>query len=84
MRRLRNERRGDYRRGVNSDSHELVVNYINGEYEARDERMLKYIGATVSMIKKFKGFRLEQIGREQNAHDDELAGLASACASSGH
>jgi ribonuclease HI len=57
---------------------QLIVNQVNGDYEARDPRMLKYQATALDLIRKFKGFKIEQINRENNAHADALASLASA------
>ncbi|XP_058203092.1 uncharacterized protein LOC131317571 [Rhododendron vialii] len=56
----------------------LIVNQITGDYEARDPRMIKYQATALELIRGFKGFRIEQINRENNAHADALASLASA------
>lgn len=58
---------------------QLVVNQVNGDYVARDERMLGYLSEALELIKNFKAFKIEQINRENNARADALAGLASAC-----
>jgi ribonuclease HI len=68
---------------IYSDS-QLVVNQLSEEYEARDDRMRTYLSSAVGLIKGFKAIRVEHIPREQNAHADALAGLASACAASEH
>ncbi|XP_058223239.1 uncharacterized protein LOC131332948 [Rhododendron vialii] len=56
----------------------LIVNQVTGDYEARDPRMLKYKATALELIQGFKGFHIEQINRENNAHADALASLASA------
>ncbi|XP_058217401.1 uncharacterized protein LOC131328477 [Rhododendron vialii] len=56
----------------------LIVNQITGDYEARDPRMIKYQATALELIQGFKGFHIEQINRENNAHADALASLASA------
>lgn len=40
--------------------------------------MLKYQATALELIRQFKGFHIEQINRENNAHADALASLASA------
>ncbi|XP_058223147.1 uncharacterized protein LOC131332856 [Rhododendron vialii] len=68
---------------VYNDS-QLVVNQLSEEYKARDDRMRTYLSSAVRLIKNFKVIRVEHISREQNIHADALAGLVSACSSSGH
>ncbi|XP_058208193.1 uncharacterized protein LOC131321207 [Rhododendron vialii] len=57
---------------------QLIVNQVTGDYEARDPRMIKYQATALELIQGFKGFHIEQINRENNAHADALASLASA------
>ncbi|XP_058210020.1 uncharacterized protein LOC131322641 [Rhododendron vialii] len=57
---------------------QLIVNQVTGDYEARDPRMIKYQATALELIRGFKGFQIEQINRENNAHADALASLASA------
>ncbi|XP_058185912.1 uncharacterized protein LOC131303137 [Rhododendron vialii] len=56
----------------------LLVNQVTGDYEARDPRMIKYQATALELIRGFKGFHIEQINRENNAHADALTSLASA------
>ena len=62
---------------VFSDS-QLVTNQLSGKYEARDEKMAKYLEKARESLKDFRAVRVEKIGRESNSHADALAGLASA------
>jgi len=66
---------------VYSDS-QLVVNQFNGDYDAKDERMAKYLSLAKSLTETFEEIEVHQVGREHNAHADALAGLASACKAS--
>ncbi|KAH7857907.1 hypothetical protein Vadar_017790 [Vaccinium darrowii] len=61
-----------------SDS-KLVVNQVTGEYEARDDRMTKYVRSVKELMKDFSDMKIEQIARDGNSHADALAGLAAAC-----
>ncbi|GFS42096.1 hypothetical protein Acr_00g0078080 [Actinidia rufa] len=61
---------------IYSDS-KLVVNQVTGKFEAREIKMAKYLKKTKSLISKFKTIKIEQVGRELNAHADSLAALAS-------
>ncbi|XP_075633510.1 uncharacterized protein LOC142605971 [Castanea sativa] len=59
----------------------LVVGQINGEFEARDERMKKYLERVKGVLSLFKSFQVRQIPRGQNAHVDSLAMLATSLGS---
>uniref|UniRef100_A0A2N9GYK5 Reverse transcriptase domain-containing protein n=1 Tax=Fagus sylvatica TaxID=28930 RepID=A0A2N9GYK5_FAGSY len=62
---------------IRSDS-QLIVGQVNGEYEAREDRMTKYLKLVREAIKWFDGVKLVQIPREQNTEADALAKLASS------
>ncbi|XP_075655219.1 uncharacterized protein LOC142625449 [Castanea sativa] len=59
----------------------LVVGQVNGEFEARDERMKKYLERVKGVLSLFKRFQVRQIPRGQNAHADSLAMLATSLGS---
>nr|XP_023895718.1 uncharacterized protein LOC112007578 [Quercus suber] len=56
----------------------LVVNQVQGSFEARDPRMKAYLCTTRMIISKFVSVRVSQVGRAQNRHVDSLATLASS------
>ncbi|RRC42143.1 reverse transcriptase-like protein, partial [Escherichia coli] len=62
---------------VRSDSL-LVVNQINGDFQAKDSRMTSYLKAVKDRIARFEGFSIEQISRDLNMQADALANLGSA------
>ena len=62
---------------VYSDSR-LVVNQVQGNFEARDSRMKAYLQAVKQIMNKFSTVRVAQVGRAQNRHADSLAMLASS------
>ncbi|KAI3685619.1 hypothetical protein L6452_34870 [Arctium lappa] len=62
---------------VRSDS-SLVVNQVNGEFAAKDARMIAYYKIVKEKAKKFGRFVIEQIPRDQNTQADALANLGSA------
>ena len=64
-----------------SDSR-LVVGQVNGEFEARDERMQGYLAKVQHAWAQFKSFVLKQIPRGQNCHANSLAMLATSLGSS--
>ncbi|GFY97881.1 hypothetical protein Acr_12g0004220 [Actinidia rufa] len=55
----------------------LVVNQVTGKFESKGIKMAKYLKKAKSLISKFKAIKIEQVGRELNAHADSLAALAS-------
>ncbi|XP_057488824.1 uncharacterized protein LOC130774783 [Actinidia eriantha] len=61
---------------VFSDS-KLVVNQVMGKFEAHGIKMAKYLKMVKSLISGFRAVKIEQIGRELNAHADALVALAS-------
>ena len=58
----------------------LVVGQVNGELEARDERMQWYLTRIKYLQKKFESFDLQHIPRGGNIHADSLATLATSSA----
>ncbi|KAK4383524.1 hypothetical protein Sango_2724800 [Sesamum angolense] len=64
---------------IYSDS-QLVVNQVQGSYEARDEKMAKYFSKAKNMLGKFEEASVVQILRANNATADQLAKLASSMA----
>ncbi|GFZ15658.1 hypothetical protein Acr_25g0000670 [Actinidia rufa] len=61
---------------VYSDS-KLVVNQVTGKFEARRVKMAKYLQVEKNLLSEFRAVKIEQVGREFNAHADALASLAS-------
>ncbi|XP_075656878.1 uncharacterized protein LOC142626990 [Castanea sativa] len=59
----------------------LIVGQVNGEFEARDERMKKYLNQVKGVLGMFKSFKVRQIPRGRNAHADSLAMLATSLGS---
>nr|XP_023884735.1 uncharacterized protein LOC111996931 [Quercus suber] len=62
---------------IHSDSR-LVVNQVQGSFEARDPRMKAYLCAAKLIISKFVSVKVSQVGRAWNRHADSLATLASS------
>ena len=60
-----------------SDSR-LVIGQVNGELEARDERMQGYLAQIRHLQLKFESFSLQHIPRSGNIHADSLATLATS------
>ncbi|KAK3006248.1 hypothetical protein RJ639_016475 [Escallonia herrerae] len=62
---------------VHSDSL-LVVNYVLGDYEARDERMTQYFQLVKTLASKFKKLHHSLNSSRSNTQADTLSRLASA------
>ena len=56
---------------------QLVIDQINGTYEAKEERMKKYLNRVIRLVKRFKEADFVQILREENVETDTLAKEAS-------
>jgi hypothetical protein len=62
---------------VHSDS-QLVVGQVRGEYEAREERMKKYLNLIQKILETLEKVDFRHIPREENADADHLTRLASS------
>ncbi|KAJ9541567.1 hypothetical protein OSB04_028073 [Centaurea solstitialis] len=62
---------------VRSDSL-LVVNQVNGDFQAKDSKMMTYLGIVKENIARFEEFTIEQIPRDLNVQADALANMGSA------
>ena len=62
---------------VHNDS-QLVVGQVNGEYEAKEDRMAKYLSLVKNIMRGFDKVVLVQMPREQNTKADILEKLASS------
>ncbi|XP_056698514.1 uncharacterized protein [Spinacia oleracea] len=60
-----------------SDS-QLIVNQINGDYEAKDLKMTLYLEKAKKLTSKFRPFSIKQVPRNLNTQADALANLGSA------
>ena len=56
----------------------LVVEQINGDFEARDQRMQRYLSKIRQLQSNFEAFSIKQIPRSKNSHADSLAILATS------
>ena len=57
---------------VQGDS-QLVIGQVNGTYEAKEERMKKYLYKVRRLIKKFNEAHFIQVPREENIEADTVA-----------
>ncbi|XP_038708511.1 uncharacterized protein LOC120003565 [Tripterygium wilfordii] len=62
---------------VHSDS-QLIVNQLQGSYQAKDPKMASYLEAVKELQKQFDEFSLTLIPRVNNAHVDALVKLGSS------
>ncbi|KAJ9561561.1 hypothetical protein OSB04_006721 [Centaurea solstitialis] len=62
---------------VRSDSL-LVVNQVNGDFQSKDSKMLRYLEIAKAKIARFERFTIEQIPRDLNTQADALANLGFA------
>ncbi|XP_073035264.1 uncharacterized protein [Primulina eburnea] len=60
-----------------SDS-QLITQQIKGVYEAKDDRMLKYLQLIKARTEVFADWGIEQIPREKNSEADTLAKMAAS------
>ncbi|KAJ9556978.1 LOW QUALITY PROTEIN: hypothetical protein OSB04_011592 [Centaurea solstitialis] len=56
----------------------LVVNQVNGDFQAKDSKMTSYLKAVKDRIARFEYLLIEQIPRDLNMQADALANLGSA------
>jgi hypothetical protein len=61
---------------IQSDS-QVIVGHIRGEFEAKGERMRKYLAKVQTMKASFQKFGITKISREDNEKADYLARIAS-------
>ena len=62
---------------VYSDS-QLVVRHVQKEYEAKDERMARYLTKVRDTLQRFTEWTIEKIKRTENGRADVLAGIAAS------
>ncbi|GAV72761.1 rve domain-containing protein/RVT_3 domain-containing protein [Cephalotus follicularis] len=62
---------------ASSDS-QLVVGLTNGEYEAREDLMIKYLSHFQGMKSAFEVLRIVKVPRAENVRADQLSKLATA------
>jgi hypothetical protein len=56
----------------------VVVGHMKGEYEARREKMKKYLGKVKEIMGSFNKITFTKVPREENFIADALAQIASA------
>ncbi|XP_075483729.1 uncharacterized protein LOC142523882 [Primulina tabacum] len=63
---------------VQSEEEELITQLIKGVYEAKDDRMLKYLQLIQAQAKIFVDWSIKQIPREENGEADALAKMTAS------
>ena len=56
---------------------QLVVQQLNGGYEAQDERLVQYATMYRDLMAKFESFEIVQVPSEDNSHADTLVTIGS-------
>ena len=56
---------------------QLNMGQVNGMYEAKEERMKKYLSRVMRLVKRFEKADFVQIPREENVEADTIAKEAS-------
>ncbi|XP_075648404.1 uncharacterized protein LOC142619188 [Castanea sativa] len=56
----------------------LVVNQVQGSFEAKDPQMMEYLWLAKQTMDRFHNVKVVQVARGQNRHADSLAILASS------
>ena len=59
-----------------SDS-QLVIGQVEGDFEAKETRMQRYLKLTNQLVSKFDRVEFAQVPRDQNAEADKVARSAS-------
>ncbi|XP_020245171.1 uncharacterized protein LOC109823297 [Asparagus officinalis] len=59
---------------------QLIVNQMKGEYEVRNEDIIPYHIATITLADSFEGFYIDYVPRLKNTYVDALASLAATLA----
>ena len=62
---------------VYSDS-QLVVRHVQKEYEAKDERMTRYLTKVRDTLQRFAEWTIEKIKRTDNGRADALVGIVAS------
>ena len=55
-----------------------MVRHVQKEYEAKDERMTRYLTKVRDTLQWFAEWTIEKIKRTENGHVDALAGIAAS------
>ena len=57
---------------------QLVVGYVNGEYETRDERMTKYVSLVTLRLGNFTAWQLEHVSKDSNEKTNAFPAVAAS------
>ncbi|XP_073136939.1 uncharacterized protein [Henckelia pumila] len=64
---------------IHSDS-QLIVSQVNGNYEAKEDKMLEYLTQVNELLSRLDSYDIKQIPRGENESADRLSKLASSLA----
>ncbi|XP_073152697.1 uncharacterized protein [Henckelia pumila] len=70
---------GAKRLTIHSDS-QLIVSQVNGNYEAKEDKMLEYLTQVNELLSRLDNYDIKQIPRGENESADRLSKLASSLA----
>lgn len=56
----------------------LVINQVQGNFKAKDPRMMEYLRLVKQIVNQFLKVKVVQVARGQNQHADSLAILVSS------
>ena len=56
----------------------MLFRSMNSEYEAKEDRMKRYLALTSQLISNFDDVKITQVPQEENSEADEVARLASS------
>ena len=62
---------------LNSDS-KLVIGQMTNEYEAKEDRIKRYLTSTNQLVSNFDDVKITQVPREENSKVDKVARLTSS------
>ncbi|XP_043714611.1 uncharacterized protein Mb2253c-like [Telopea speciosissima] len=63
------------RLAIRADS-QLIVNQVNGDYEAKDDRMATYLKEAKKLVSSFETFEISRVPRRKNKKADVLSRLS--------
>ena len=62
---------------IYSDS-QLIVNQVKSEYQAKEDKMMEYLGKVKDLLESFIEYTMAQISKEENSKANAFTMLASA------
>ena len=56
---------------------QLIVSQVRGEYQAKNDSLIKYLNLVKERMKKFNLAEIKHVPREQNTRDDIISKLGA-------